>query len=157
MFSRVCHHCARLTRPWVPVPVISHPILTSDSVAAFFTCYGVGMVLLTLLRFFLDKLIIPGNRSVDIEISEDQNWWVWRGAARPHFVASSVLLLLCTGVWLPSKPLLYSQLRLLWALWCLISSATTLRDDASVQNENQFVELATVAPSTVSWVPSDRA
>lgn len=63
--------------------------------AAFFTCYGVGMVLLTLLRFFLDKLIIPGNRSVDIEISEDQNWWVWRGAARPHFVASSVLLLLC--------------------------------------------------------------
>ena len=95
MFSRVCHHCARLTRPWVPVPVISHPILTSDSVAAFFTCYGVGMVLLTLLRFFLDKLIIPGNRSVDIEISEDQNWWVWRGAARPHFVASSVLLLLC--------------------------------------------------------------
>lgn len=56
--------------------LISHPILTSDSVAAFFTCYGVGMVLLTLLRFFLDKLIIPGNRSVDIEISEDQNWGV---------------------------------------------------------------------------------
>mmetsp|Transcript_146252 Transcript_146252/g.354928 ORF Transcript_146252/g.354928 Transcript_146252/m.354928 type:complete len:416 (-) Transcript_146252:75-1322(-) len=55
--------------------LISNPLTKSDSLITFISCLGIGMVLLTLLRFFLDKVVLPGH-SVDSEIAKDQNWGI---------------------------------------------------------------------------------
>lgn len=55
--------------------LIANPLTKSDSLITFAACLGLGTLLLTLLRFFLDKVVFPGN-SVDEEIEKDQNWGI---------------------------------------------------------------------------------
>lgn len=58
--------------------LVSHPITVSDSVVTFAAFSGIGIALQTLMRRFLDRLVLPhtAGRSVDVEIAEDGNWGV---------------------------------------------------------------------------------
>jgi len=56
----------------------SHPITVSDSALTFASFTGIGIVLQTAMRMFLDRIVLPHvlGRRIDIEIEQDGNWGV---------------------------------------------------------------------------------
>lgn len=82
-------------------PVISSPILRVDSLLAFGIFYVVGMVLLVFVRWVSNKVLLPLEigRTVDEEISEDQNYGVAMAEA-----ALSIGIALALSTVLPTLP-----------------------------------------------------
>jgi len=82
--------------------VIAHPLFVTESVYAFGLYYVCATVILVVLRYWLSYIIIPGKRTVDVEISEDANWFVVLGRLRG---ACLVMLMrcVCAGVLPRSK------------------------------------------------------
>lgn len=56
--------------------IVSNPMTKTDSLVGFGLFFALGTLLLTLLRIFLDRVVLPGDRHIDDEIAEDQNWGV---------------------------------------------------------------------------------
>ena len=55
--------------------ILSHSVSETHSLAAFAIWFINGVVLIILMRFLVDKLILP-NCELDDEIAKDQNWGV---------------------------------------------------------------------------------
>ena len=55
--------------------LMSHSIIVTNSIPAFFVWFVNGMVLIIISRFIVDKIILPGHL-LDNEISIDKNWGV---------------------------------------------------------------------------------
>lgn len=51
-------------------------MMKTDSLAAYGIFFGLGTLIQTIMRSFLDRLVFPGNRSVDDEIEQDKNWGI---------------------------------------------------------------------------------
>jgi uncharacterized membrane protein YjfL (UPF0719 family) len=55
--------------------LMSHSIMITNSIPAFFVWFVNGMVLIIISRFIVDKIILPRHR-LDDEIRIDRNWGV---------------------------------------------------------------------------------
>ena len=55
--------------------LMSHSIMITNSIPAFFVWFINGMVLIVLSRFIVDKIILPKHK-LDDEICRDRNWGV---------------------------------------------------------------------------------